>query len=432
MMDVSAFQSKFDKNDLNILKKYVSGKKFLIETGSGISTHYIADGLDSDAHFYTIDVFPTKEELRTNGAVYLEGWSIAYEDFIKPNDRNFVESRYKIVDHRIVFSEEREARSIMGSKTDLVRKIIRDNSDKRLDFYFSDCGEYCGLPEWRIVKDIIDIGGIFAAHDIYHPKSIKNFKVVEEIENSKDWAVLEKTKTKQGMFIAMKVPKGFQLMDNSNVSIAMFGGIRKDSLRREPATVEWVKGMKNGVLFDVGANVGAYSLIASRHNPNLKVYAFEPMHKNYYALIENIIVNSLSEKIVALNCAISSDDGFQNFNCSSLKIGSALSALGEPIDYKGDLFCPEFIQHIYAFSIDNLVFKHGLPAPDYVKIDVDSIEYEIVIGMQTCLSECIRSVLIEGDKRQYEKFDSLIRSKGFSLISVEEHAVTNNYIYDKI
>lgn len=432
-MQVSKFQTKFDKHDLELLTKYAKGRRFLIETGTGISTHYIAEGIDqSDAIFYTVDINPTKEELRVKkGVNYLKGWAIRYEDFIKPKDPRFVKSNYRFIDSKIVFSDEKTARSLMKGEVDLVRKILKKHKDRRLDFYFSDCGEYCGYPEWLIIKEKIAEGGIFAAHDIYYPKSIKNFKVVEEIENSNEWIVLEKTNTKQGMFIAMKLPKDFQLMDNFSPLLLMYNGIRKDSVKREPATVEWARNLGKGVLYDVGANVGAYSLMASKCNLELKVYAFEPMYKNYFALMQNVIVNNLFDRIVALNCAIADKDGFQKFNCHSLKMGSALSSLGEPIDYKGDIFKPEFVHHVYAFSLDNLVMHHGLPAPTFVKIDVDSIEAVIVAGMYGQMRNKIKSILIEGDERQYNEFHPLIERAGFILAKVEEHPLTNNYIYNK-
>ncbi|MFW5890970.1 MAG: FkbM family methyltransferase, partial [bacterium] len=272
-------------------------------------------------------------------------------------------------------------------------------------------------------------GGIFAAHDIYYPKSIKNFKVVEEIKKSPRWTVLEQTKSRQGLIIAMKIPKDFELMQRVEKPIFMYKGIRKNSVDKEPATSKWVKSLDHGIFYDVGANVGAYSLIAAKNNPYLKVYAFEPMYKNYFVLMENVIANDMSNQIIALNCAISDKDGFDNFNCHSLEMGSALSSLGKAVDYKGDRFKPVFVQNIACFSIDSLMSK--LPLPDYIKIDVDSIETQIIKGAKTCLLKSVKSLLIEGDERQYKMFNPLIKESGFKLVEIEEHSSTSNYIYNK-
>ena len=433
MQQISKFQGKFDTNDLNLLRKYAKNKRFLVETGTGISTHYIAKGINQpDAVFYTIDINPTPKELRVaSGVSYLKGWTTRYEDFLKPDDPRFVKSQYRFIDSKVVFGTEAEAKSIMSGEIDLVRKVLAKHPNMPIDFYFSDSGEYCGYPEWLIVKDHIAPGGIFAAHDIYYPKSAKNCKVVEEIENSPDWTVLEKTTTKQGMLIAMKTPKGFAPMDDFKPTLFMFNGIRKNSTKREPATVQWARNLGDGVLYDIGANVGAYSLIAAKSNPGLIVHAFEPLFANYYALVHNIIANFLSHRITAFSFAIAEKDGFEKFNCASVSAGSALSALGDPIDYKGEPFEPEFVQHVFAFSVDSLVTQFDHPAPTFVKLDVDSIETQIVRGMRDTLRGSVRSILIEGDKRQYRAFDPLIRDAGFALTQVENHPKTNNYIYWK-
>ncbi len=56
-------------------------------------------------------------------------------------------------------------------------------------------------------------------------------------------------------------------------------------LSKEPDTIEWLKGMKDGdVFWDIGANVGVYTLFAAANH--VKVYAFEPESRNYSLLSE--------------------------------------------------------------------------------------------------------------------------------------------------
>ena len=76
-----------------------------------------------------------------------------------------------------------------------MRKVLDKYCDLELDFFFCDTGEYCGIVEWDIVKNKIKTGGCFAVHDIYYPKSIKCYQVVEEIERRDKWEVLLKTQS---------------------------------------------------------------------------------------------------------------------------------------------------------------------------------------------------------------------------------------------
>ena len=193
------------KKELNLLYKYASDKTFIVETGGGgQSTIWLAKAArKNNAIMVSIEADPDKAG-RLDNVEYRCGWSITFDDVIKKGDPLFVESRYKnVIDRKIAFCDK----SVMKGETDLIRKIYKEKQ-KDIDFFFCDTGEYCGIAEWNIVKDIIPVGGIFAIHDIYYPKSSKGFKVCEIIEKSSNWKVLEKTKSKQGLLIAVKISNG--------------------------------------------------------------------------------------------------------------------------------------------------------------------------------------------------------------------------------
>src|SRR5262245_23295686 len=63
----------------------------------------------------------------------------------------------------------------------------------------------------------------------------------------------------------------------------------------EPDTVQWLDSIEPGdCLWDVGANVGLYSIYAARFK-KCRVYAFEPESQNFALLIENIALNHVGE-----------------------------------------------------------------------------------------------------------------------------------------
>jgi len=194
------------ENDLEHLYKYAMGSKFIIETGGGgKSTYYLAQAaIESGAKMICIEA--NKNRINPiDGVEYMIGWSVRYEDIIKPGHPKFVGSRYKTIDRKVAHCRFRWlAHLYMSGEKDLIRKALK-KYDIPLDFFFCDTGEYCGLAEWNIVKDVIKIGGYFAAHDIYYPKSIKCYQVATEIENSDAWEVLLKTESVQGLLIARRV-----------------------------------------------------------------------------------------------------------------------------------------------------------------------------------------------------------------------------------
>src|SRR5206468_150350 len=68
---------------------------------------------------------------------------------------------------------------------------------------------------------------------------------------------------------------------------------------KEPETIEWVRRRlgKGDVLFDVGANIGLYSLFAAKLEPSCRVVAFEPESNNFSSLCRNVLLNRLDNVI---------------------------------------------------------------------------------------------------------------------------------------
>jgi predicted O-methyltransferase YrrM len=87
---------------------------------------------------------------------------------------------------------------------DPLLKTIMD--DEEIDVVFLDSGEFSSIPEWEIVDPRIRIGGYVVLHDIYFPKSFKNWLVAGSIVANSDYNVLfiDDT-TPQGLMIAQKI-----------------------------------------------------------------------------------------------------------------------------------------------------------------------------------------------------------------------------------
>src|SRR4051812_1691214 len=73
---------------------------------------------------------------------------------------------------------------------------------------------------------------------------------------------------------------------------------------KEPDTIAWLSRMREGeTLWDIGANMGQYALIAAKKG--LTVHAFEPESQNFALLARNIGVNSLGNMVTAWPMALS-------------------------------------------------------------------------------------------------------------------------------
>ena len=100
-------------------------------------------------------------------------------------------------------------------------------------------------------------------------------------------------------------------------------------------------------------------------------------------------------------------------------------------------FEPDHIQQVIVESLDDLIEKYDLPFPNYLKIDADESEYEIIKGSKKTLrSPTLKSVLIEliDDDGRTKKILEIMKENRFVIKSkqqVEDYAHLYNYIFSR-
>ncbi len=199
--------------------------------------------------------------------------------------------------------------------------------------------------------------------------------------------------------------------------------IRLHSCAKEPETIEWIHTFfhEGDVYYDIGANVGAYALVASKFfKGKVRVYAFEPSFSTFNELCTNVFLNNCQDSIVPLQIALSDHTAVDVLNYNNLTPGGALHALSEAIDYKGDSFQPILKQAVLAFSLDDLVKYLSLPIPNHIKVDVDGIELKILRGARETLTHpLVRTVLLEVEEGDQEsrQIVEFLQGKGLKFHS---------------
>jgi FkbM family methyltransferase len=199
--------------------------------------------------------------------------------------------------------------------------------------------------------------------------------------------------------------------------------MRLRSSRKEPETVQWVEShLRPGdIFFDVGANVGAYSLVAAKSTRGqCRIFAFEPMAANYMRLVENVIKNGCGGSIVSLPLALSDRTDIARFYLASLETGAAehqgLSAGGGG---STGLF-----QDLICLRLDSAIELFSLPWPNHIKIDVDGAELKILNGGEKTLRRPeLRSILMEVDRRRSKEplLCAALAAAGFNVGGIWEH-----------
>lgn len=188
-------------------------------------------------------------------------------------------------------------------------------------------------------------------------------------------------------------------------------------ITKEPCTVKWIDSMQAGdVLYDVGANVGGYSILAAKHR-EVKVYAFEPEAENYALLVRNIELNQVDVKAFCL--AICEKEKFATLHLSARGSGGSGHTFAENA-HNGS----HITQSAIGISIDELIAR-GLPQPTHIKIDVDGLEHLVIEGAEITLDH-VQSILVEINPNvpQHTGVVSKLQFNGFVFDPAQVEAAT--------
>jgi FkbM family methyltransferase len=204
-------------------------------------------------------------------------------------------------------------------------------------------------------------------------------------------------------------------------------------LRAEPETCAWIDSMVRAGehVWDVGANVGAYTLYACL-GANVSVTAFEPVAGTFAVLSRNIQLNAFEPRATALCVALSNADGLAPMFLTSSEPGAAMHALAEARSV-GGAFEAAGNETVLTMRGDELVRRFGVTSPDHIKIDVDGHELRVLEGLEGLLPS-VRTVWIEmleaaDTSGENEKIDAFLRARGFAAQVLAPGRTGRNRMY---
>lgn len=188
-------------------------------------------------------------------------------------------------------------------------------------------------------------------------------------------------------------------------------------LNKEPETIAWLDQTitPESVFYDVGANIGLYSLYACHLHPGVRAVCFEPESLNFARLNRNLNDNGLSDRALALSIGLGARPALGAFRLSALEAGRALH--GDRFVVAGN---EAHRQGIVVLPLDMARDWAGdavMPAPTHLKIDVDGPELDVLAGAAATLScPSLRHVLVEVAPDQFEAATTVLSGYGFSVV----------------
>jgi FkbM family methyltransferase len=126
-------------------------------------------------------------------------------------------------------------------------------------------------------------------------------------------------------------------------------------------------------VFDLGANVGFYTLLGSELvGPSGLVYAFEPLPRNLLYLRRHVALNGLTN-VRVIEAAVSDVRGRHRFQCHQSAAMGHLASDGAI--------------EVSTVTLDNFVFENHISMPNSIKIDVEGAEFSVLQGAREVLAQ---------------------------------------------
>lgn len=180
------------------------------------------------------------------------------------------------------------------------------------------------------------------------------------------------------------------------------------NLSQPEKDIYYLRNLNFNYSLDIGANVGTYSIELSKISK--KVIAFEPIKKIFTDTKEYLPKNVFLNNFALGNC-MKKQKIFTPLK-KNTNIEYALSSIkNKP---------KQFVSEMIAIKKFDLIFKKKniLDKIDFVKIDTEGYEYEIILGMKKFLKKNNPILLIEIEKKHNKKFEKLfllMKNLGFKV-----------------
>ena len=144
------------------------------------------------------------------------------------------------------------------------------------------------------------------------------------------------------------------------------------------------------IIYDIGAYEGLFTTFFARRAKH--VYAFEPNPITFKMLLKNLILNRL-KNVNAYEVALGNvvDSMTLIMRTSNLATSSLEEKIGNQIKREKGSIKAE----VKVFPLDYLIKTYDLSPPDFIKIDVEGMEFNVLIGMKNIISEYKPRLFIE-------------------------------------
>ena len=238
------------------------------------------------------------------------------------------------------------------------------------------------------------------------------------------WPITEGKKQAVGFFMDSLVPDvpmqlsimkdGFYLYLNTSnrEHLHMFLYGQHDERHEVKIMKKLIK--KEDVIWDIGSNIGFYTLLFSKLAKKGKVISFEPALKTYEILLKQISVNG-ADNIVPNNFALGDKKGDQELYYEDAALAQGTASFFEMSGSQHE--------KVQVETIDTL---NKTVLPDIIKLDVEGYEEQVFLGGAIFFKENSPVIMVElkfFDKDTRKRVEGIIEEFGYSIYAIRKRGV---------
>jgi len=154
---------------------------------------------------------------------------------------------------------------------------------------------------------------------------------------------------------------------------------------------------KTGVFFDIGSNIGYYSILACAENTNINVYSFEPAEGAWHYLKKNVALNDIENQVRVEKFAISDKSEILTFhevrndkyNYTRHVLSGESNASTKELDREFNTY------RVPGITLDEYCERNAVPEIDLIKIDTEGSEHRILLGGKKMISKYLPIIICE-------------------------------------
>ncbi len=258
--------------------------------------------------------------------------------------------------------------------------------------------------------------------------AINLFKPI--VKNTKNWPILilNRLGILKNKILTYKFKNGLEvLIENAKGEYESSGmAMIVDIFLVKTYTPKGINMKNYKTIIDIGANMGIFSIYASINSPNAKVDSFEPFKKHFSKLNKNIRLNNL-KNIKTFNLAVSKNNLSKDFFISKTHTSAHSLIKNQNSSLKIKINC---------ISLKEVFEKNKIKKCDFMKIDCEGREYDILYNAPRSIFNKIEKIIIEFDNidnniKNGNALKKFLGKKGFKVNIRGENNISGGIYAEK-